>query len=92
VAAMGEQIRTLQELATALRERGDSYKEAASERNGANVLEAERERLRREQVEELKAEVARLRVENDRLRRSRDVRTVVGFVAGVGVGVLGGRR
>jgi hypothetical protein len=79
-------------LATALRERGDFYKEAAEERNGANVLEAERERLRREQVEELKAEVGRLRVENDRLRRSRDVRTVVGFAAGVGVGVLGGRR
>jgi cell shape-determining protein MreC len=92
VAAMTEQVKTLQELATALRERGDFYKEAAEERNGANVLEAERERMRREQVEELKAEVARLRVENDRLRRSRDVRTVVGFAAGVGVGVLGGRR
>jgi hypothetical protein len=92
VAAMSEQVKTLQESAAALRERGDFYKEAASERNGANVLEAERERLRREQVEELKAEVGRLRVENDRLRRSRDVRTVVGFAAGVGVGVFGGRR
>jgi hypothetical protein len=88
VKAQGEQIKTLSELAATLRERGDFYKEATQARAGANVIEAERERMRREQLEEYRAEVARLREENDKLSRSRDLRMVVGAAAGVGLGVM----
>lgn len=86
--AQADQIKTLTELSATLRERGDFYKEATTARAGANVLEAERERIRREQLEEYRAEITRLRGENDRLRRSRDIRTVVGAAAGVGLGVM----
>jgi hypothetical protein len=86
VSALTEQNRTLEELAAALRDRGDFYKEAATARSGANVLEAERERIRREQIEEYRSEITRLRSENDSLRRSRDRRTLLGIALGAGLG------
>jgi polyhydroxyalkanoate synthesis regulator phasin len=86
VNALTEQIRTLEELKAALRDRGDFYKEAATARSGASVLEAERERIRREQIEEYRSEITRLRSENDSLRRSRDRRTFLGIALGAGLG------
>jgi hypothetical protein len=86
VAAMSDQIKTFEALTTALRERGDLFKEAAENRGRAGLLEAERDRERREQLEEYSAEVVRLRTENDKLRRSRDIRMVIGVAAGVAAG------
>lgn len=89
VATQQEQIKTLTELAATYKERGDFYKEATTSRAGANVLEAERDRIRREQIEEYRAEVSRLRLENDSLRRSRDRRTLIAFGAGAAAGIFG---
>src|SRR4051794_35135181 len=89
VAAMSDQIKTFEALTAALRERGDLFKEAAQNRGRAGLLEAERDRERREQLEEYRAELARLRSENDKLRRSRDIRTVIGVAAGVAAGAAG---
>ena len=86
VAALSEQNSTLTDLSEALRERGDFYKDAAAARAGAGLLEAERDRIRREQIEEYLGEVVRLRGENEKLRHSRDVRTIFGFAVGVGIG------
>lgn len=88
VKAQLSQINTLQELVTALKERGDFYKQAATDRSGANLLEAERDRTAREQAEEFRAEIARLRSENDKLRRSRDRRTIISFALGAGAGAF----
>src|SRR5882762_3881840 len=84
VAALSEQNKTLMDLSAALRERGDFYKDAAAARAGAGLLEAERDRIRKEQIEEYRGEVVRLRAENEKLRHSRDVRTIFGFAVGVG--------
>lgn len=89
--AQTEQIKTLQELAEALRERGDFYKEAAMARSGANVLEAERDRIRREQIAEYRTEINYLRQENDKLRSSRDRRTLFGLGIGAVLGGLAAR-
>ena len=86
VAALSEQNKTLSDLSAALRERGDFYKDAAAARAGAGLLEAERDRIRREQIEEYRGEVVRLRGENEKLRHSRDVRTIFGFAVGIGIG------
>jgi len=86
VAALSEQNKTLMDLSAALRERGDFYKDAAAARAGAGFLEAERDRIRREQIEEYRGEVVRLRAENEKLRHSRDVRTIFGFAVGIGIG------
>jgi hypothetical protein len=86
VAALSEQNKTLTDLSAVLRERGDFYKDATEARAGAGLLEAERDRIRREQIEEYRGEVVRLRSENEKLRHSRDVRTIFGFAVGVGIG------
>ena len=86
VAALSEQNKTLTDLSEALRERGDFYKDAAAARAGAGLLEADRDRVRREQIEEYRGEVVRLRAENEKLRHSRDVRTIFGFAVGIGIG------
>ena len=84
VSALTDQVKTLTDLSAVLRERGDFYKDAASARNGAGELEAEKDRINRERLEEMKGELVRLRTENDKLRHSRDVRTILGFAIGAG--------
>jgi hypothetical protein len=92
VASQQEQIKTLTELKDARKESSDFWKEAATARGGANILGAERDRIRREQIEDYKGEVGRLRTENDSLRRSRDRRTLAGLAFGYGACTLNGKK
>jgi TolA-binding protein len=90
-AAKDDQLKLYDQLVSRERERGDLFKQAAEARAGANSLDDRRDELRREQIALYAEETARLRDENDRLRRSRDRRSLFAFGAGAGAVLLAGR-
>lgn len=62
------------------------WKTAATERKEALSIDDRIEKIRLEQIVEYKEEVARLRLENEKLRRSRDKRFMIGTIIGTAVG------
>lgn len=62
------------------------WKEAATARKEALSIDDRIEKIRLEQIVEYKEEVGRLRLENEKLRRSRDKRFLIGTIIGTAVG------
>lgn len=62
------------------------WKEAATARKEALTIDDRIERIRLEQIAEYKDEISRLRTENEKLRKSRDKRFLIGTMLGTVIG------
>lgn len=81
-----EQSKLTQTLIANLTEQAAFWKDAATARKDALSMDTRIETIRLQQINEYKDEIARLRAENEALRRSRDKRFIIGSLIGVGVG------
>lgn len=86
IEALKGQVNTQAQTIGFLIEQKDFYKEAASDRKQAGVLDDKNVVLLRNQIADDRVEIGQLRQENDKLRESRDRRTLF---AGLGGAVVG---
>lgn len=64
------------------------WKTAATERKDALSIDDRIEKIRLEQIVEYRSEIDRLRSENEKLRRSRDKRFLIGTIIGTAAGAF----
>jgi hypothetical protein len=86
ITALEGQVSTKDQLISVITEQKDFYKQAASERKTAGTLDDQNILLLRQQIAEDRQEIKDLRNENDKLRSSRDTRTLFGGLIGLGLG------
>jgi len=86
ITALNGQVSSQATTIAVITEQKDFYKQAASERKTAGTLDDQNILLLRQQIAEDRQEIKDLRNENDKLRSSRDTRTLFGLLGGIGLG------
>lgn len=90
--ALKGSVSVYERLITVERERGDFYKVAAEKGLSANNSSLQIDMVRAQEIRECTAENARIRIDNEKLRSSRNTRAIfAGFAGAIGGYALGSR-